>query len=210
MKRSMASHKGVARPVDAFDKALPSVWIASDKKSGTQRNVIGLFNWDTATQNIGSTLHRAGLNDKTSYHAFDFWENTPMPDISGSFAWDLPAESCRIIAVRARSNHPVVVSTSQDVTQGMIDLLKEEWKSQTLSGTSKLIAGDNYELRIAGMNDGRAWKIDKATIIGNKEGVIIEVLPQTEKGWLRVAIKSQKSQLIKWQLRFKQDNARNQ
>ncbi|WP_295790881.1 glycoside hydrolase family 36 protein [Mucilaginibacter sp.] len=210
MKRCMASHKGVARPVDAFDKALPSVWIANDKKSGTQRNVIGLYNWDTGTKNIGSTLRRAGLNDKTSYHAFDFWENKALPDISGSFAWDLPAESCRIIAVRAKSNHPVVVSTSQHVTQGMTDLLKEEWKNQTLSGTSKLIGGDNYELRIAGMNDGGAWKINEATIVGNKEGVTIEVLPQTKKGWLRIAIKSQKSQPIKWQLRFNKDNTRNQ
>jgi len=210
MKRCMASHKGVARPVDAFDKALPSIWIATDQKSGTQRNVIGLFNWDTATQNIGSTLRRAGLNDKTNYYAFDFWENKPLPDILGSFTWDLPAESCRVIAVRAKSNHPVVVSTSQHVTQGMMDLLKEEWKNHALSGTSKLIAGDNYELRIAGMNDGRKWKIDEAIIIGNKEGVTIEILPQTEKGWLRVAIKSQKSQLIKWQIRFKKDNTRNQ
>jgi hypothetical protein len=203
MKRCMASHHGIARPVDAFNKILPSIWVAKDQKYGTARNVIGLFNWDTAAQNIGSTLSWAGLNDKTNYHAFDFWENKPMPDISGSFAWDLPAESCRIIAIRAQSNHPVIVSTSQHVTEGMIDLLKEEWKNQTLSGISKVIAGDNYELRIAGMNDGGEWKINEATIIGNKEGTTIEVLPQTEKGWLRIVIKTQKTQVIRWQLRFK-------
>jgi hypothetical protein len=50
MKRCMASHTGVARPVDAFEKSLPSIWIASDAKSGTERNVIGLYNWDLAPQ----------------------------------------------------------------------------------------------------------------------------------------------------------------
>jgi len=202
MKRCMASYNGIARPVDAFDKTLPSIWVTIDKKSGIHRNVLGLFNWNTTSQNIGCSMSWAGLSDKTVYHAFDFWENKPLPDIYGSFASELPSESCRIIAIRARSNHPLVVSTSQHVTQGMIDLLKEEWKAGMLSGISKVIAGDNYELRIAGINDGGIWKITKATIIENPEGATIEVLPQTEKGWLRILIKSKKSQVIKWQLRF--------
>lgn len=240
MKRCMASHHGIARPVDAFDKMLPSIWLASSVQSetqsgiqlGTQRNVIGLFNWDTTSQHIGCTISRAGLDDKTVYHAFDFWENKPLPDIAGSIGAELPSESCKVIAVRAKTNHPVVVSTSQHVTQGMIDLLKEEWKSNermggTLSGISKVIGGDSYELRIAGMNDGRDWKIEKAGIVDNPGGVAIggrttiegraaidggatvdggatiEVLPQTEKGWVRIVIKSPKSQIVKWQMSFK-------
>ena len=74
-----------------------------------------------------------------------------------------------------------------------------------LATSSKSIAGNNYELRVAGINDGGEWKINEATIIENKDGTTIEVLPQTEKGWLRIVIKSRKSQLIKWQLRFKKD-----
>ncbi|MEJ2903461.1 hypothetical protein [Pedobacter panaciterrae] len=211
MKRCMASHNGVARPVDAFDKSLPSIWIATDQKAGVKRNVIGLFNWATSTQTISSSIKWAGLAEKTAYHAFDFWENKPLPDISGSFAMSLPAESCRIIAVRAKSNHPVVVSTSQHVTQGIIDLMEEEWKSGTLSGTSKLIAGDDYELRIAGLNDGGKWKTDRASLIANKDETTIHVLPKQENGWLRVLIKSNKSGLVKWRIRFSKQavNIRN-
>ncbi|SDS34135.1 Melibiase [Mucilaginibacter mallensis] len=209
MKRCMASHTGIARPVDAFDKMLPSIWLATDKKTGTPRNVIGLFNWDTASQNIGCSLSWAGLSNKTLYHAFDFWANKPLPNIYGSFAYELASESCRVIAVRAKSNHPVIVSTSQHVTQGMIDLMKEEWKTGTLSGTSKIIGSDKYELRIAGLNDGGKWKLDAATIIQNNGEATIEVLPQTEKGWMRVVIKTKKSQIIKWQLRFKNDVVSN-
>jgi len=202
MKRCMASHTGIARPVDAFDKSLPSIWLATDLKAGVMRNVIGLFNWATSPQNIGSSTKWTGLADKTVYYAFDFWENKPLSNISGSFAMEIPAESCRIIAVRAKSNHPIVVSTSQHITQGMIDLLKEEWKNGTLSGTSKLIAGDDYELRIAGINDGGKWKLDKASLIGDTDGTTIKVLPQQENGWLRVLVKSNKSQVVNWKLKF--------
>jgi len=203
MKRCMASHSGIARPVDAFDKAIPSIWLTSDSKSGTQRNVLSLLNWDTVSQKIACSMSRAGLNDQAVYHAFDFWANKPYPDIHGSFASELPSESCQIIAVRAKSNHPVVVSTSQHVTQGMIDLLKEEWNGTNLSCSSKVIAGDNYEIRIAGINDGGAWKVDRAMIMENPADATIEVLPQTERGWVRVVIKSKKSQVVKWQIKFK-------
>jgi hypothetical protein len=204
MKRCMASHTGTARPVDAFDKNLPSIWIASDNKTGIERNVIGLFNWDTIHSEISSSLSWAGLKDNTTYYAFDFWGNKPLPDVSGSFKYNLDPESCQVIALRARANHPVVVSTSQHVTQGMIDLLAENWENETLSGASSLIGGDTYELRIAGLNDGEELMFDSAIISGDQGNASIEILPQTEKGWLRVSIKSKTSQVVKWQVKFKQ------
>lgn len=202
MKRCMASHNGVARLVDAFEKMLPSIWLAQDKKSGTPRNVIGLFNWDTIPKKIGCSLAWAGLYDKTDYYAFDFWGDNPLANLSASVSEELPSESCRVIALRAKSNHPVVVSTSQHITQGMIDLTNEKWGNQTLSGTSKIIGGDNYEIRIAGLNDGSNWKASNATIIEKIGDVTIEVLPQTEEGWLSVVINSKESQIVKWQLKF--------
>jgi len=203
MKRCMASHEGIARPVDLFDKFLPSIWRASDQKTGTERNVIGLFNWETSAKKIASTLEWAGLNNKKTYYAFDFWANKPMANISGTLSEELPGESCKIISIREKVNHPVVVSTSQHVTQGMIDLLEERWKDGALTGTSKVIGGDSYELRIAGLNDGALWKTGKGEIIGNPKEVTIEVLPQAESGWLRVLIKSKQNQTVKWRIAFK-------
>lgn len=203
MKRCMASHTGIARPVDAFEKSLPSVWIASDAKSGTERNVIGLYNWELTSKKIECTTAWAGLKAKSGYYGFDFWANKPIDDIVSMISEELPAESCKVISVRAKVNHPVVVSTSQHITQGMIDLVSEDWKGDTLSGSSKIIGGDSYELRIAGLNDGANWKVEAANLIGNPKNATIEVLPQTEKGWLRVVIKSNESQVVKWQIKLK-------
>jgi Alpha galactosidase C-terminal beta sandwich domain len=202
IKRSMASHNGIARPVDAFDRSIPAIWLASDDKSGTQRNVIGLFNWKTNEEEIASSLKWAGLSGKETYHAFDFWENKVLPDISGSFSFNLPSESCKVIALRAKTDHPVVVSTSQHLTQGMIDLISEKWEDGTLSGTSKVIGGDDYELRIAGLDDDTQWIPDKALIIDDEASVTIEMLPRTEKGWLRVLIKAQNDMTLNWQIKF--------
>lgn len=203
MKRCMASHSGTARPVDAFDKVLPSIWLATDKKSGTSRNVIGLFNWATNSENIGCSLDWAGIDGNKTYYAFDFWENKPLAEISsGSIKANLPSESCQIIALREKSDHPLVVSTSQHVTQGMIDLHEENWNNETLTGTSKIIANDPYEIRIAGLNDGGKWMVDKASLLENSSMATIEVLPLKEEGWLRIVIKSEESLEIKWKLIF--------
>jgi hypothetical protein len=202
MKKCMASHKGIARPVDAFDKTLPSVWLASDKGSGTQRTVLGLFNWDTTGQTIGSNVSRAGLIRGATYYAYDFWENKSLPNISDSFAYKLPSESCKVIALRQKTNHPVLVSTSGHVTQGMVDVKKEDWAGNILSGESEVMAGDDYELRIAGLDDGGTWKIAGLKAEGGSKDVAIEEVPSSENGWVRVVIHSKQKGPVKWQLRF--------
>lgn len=203
MRRTMASHTGVARPVDAFSKSLPSIWLASDSKTGTERNVIGLYNWELTPQTIHCDLVWAGLRANTSYYGFDFWNNRPINDIQTALSEDLIAESCKVIAVRAKTNHPVVVSTSQHITQGMIDLVKENWNNNILSGESKLIADDPYEIRIAGINDGGNREIKSVKLSKKYKDVSIEMLPSKENGWIRILIKSKESQLIKWEILFK-------
>ena len=65
-----------------------------------------------------------------------------------------------------------------------------------------MIAGDDYEVRIAGLNDGVSWQLDKAVLIGNPENVTITVLPTVEKNWIRILIKSKITQTVKWRADF--------
>lgn len=202
MKRTMASQTGIARPVDAFSKSLPSIWLASDSKTGTERNVIGLYNWELTPQTIQSDLAWAGLKAKTSYYGFDFWNNLPINNLENSISEELEAESCKIIAVRAKTNHPVIVSTSQHVTQGMIDLISEKWNKNILSGESKLIANDLYEIRIAGINDGGMRQVKAVKLAKKYKDVSIEIVPTNEQGWIRILIKSKENKVVKWELEF--------
>lgn len=148
LRRTMLPHEALVRPVDYFDNALPTIWLLEDSSSGVQRLVLGLFNWEKAAQTIGATLTKAGLDLRRVYHAFDYWNNNLLPDLSDKFSYELPPESCRIIALRAAEERPLLLSTSRHVTQGVVDIVSENWSAETLSGCSRLVAGDSCELRI--------------------------------------------------------------
>jgi polyribonucleotide nucleotidyltransferase len=85
----------------------------------------------------------------------------------------------------------------------MVDIKKEEWKNKTISVTSEIIGGDDYEIRIAGLSDGGNWKLQELKIPGNNKDITIKALPQSENGWLRIVISSKNDCTVKWQAIFK-------
>jgi hypothetical protein len=209
IKRTMPHHGATARPVDYFDTIMPGIWLVSDTRQSTRRDVLGLFNWESTNQTIAASTVKAGLDPVRNYYGFDFWGNAPVASFGGEFKFDVPAQSCRVIAVRATAGHPVLVSTSRHVTQGMVDVTGENWRgsSQTLSGASQIVGSDPYELRVAGLNEGgKHWKLIAATIAAADLTAGVSITPKAvasgEAGWLRVLITSGNSRNVKWRLKF--------
>ena len=142
-----------------------------------------------------------------------------MPSFHGDFKFDVPGRSCRVIAVRAAEEHPVLVSTSRHVSQGIVDVRNENWNAAAceLTGTSKVVGNDAYELRIAGLNDGGPWKVASIAVSPEDRaaGVIcvtIAVLgsfgsdgvpPANEVGWTRFSVVSKQSRDVCWTVKFK-------
>jgi hypothetical protein len=221
LKRCLPSHHCQARPVDYFDSVMPSIWLLTDTSQPVRRDVLGLYNWESKTSSIGYDAAKAGLDGTKTYHAFDFWSKQPLPDFKGEFKFDVPAESCRVIAVRADEGHPVLVSTSRHVTQGIVDVTNETWKDETLSATSQVVGNDPYEIRIAagGWNgwNREASKADREktnTIVNDDEaiasvsaadkaaGVTITKMP-VAKGWFCFKINSPTSRAVQWSVTSK-------
>jgi hypothetical protein len=209
LKRCLPSHHATARPVDYFDSVMPRIWLATDTNQSVRRNVLGLYNWDSESARIGYDAAKAGLDGNTSYYAFDFWSKRPLPSFKRAFSFDMPAESCRVIAVRAAEGHPELVSTSRHVTQGMVDVSSERWDSAScaLSGISQIVGNDPYELRIAGINDcGRKWKLVSAAAsaeqLPGRITVLTEPARANENNWLRILITSGNSGPVDWSLKF--------
>jgi len=214
LKRCLPSHHAIARPVDYFDSVMPRIWLATDTSQSVRRDVIGLYNWDSEASLIGYNVAGAGLDGKKTYYAFDFWRKSPLPGFKSAFNYEVPAESCRIIAVRAAEGHPVLVSTSRHVTQGMVDVSCERWDpaSGTLSGVSQLVGNDPYELRIAGLNEAaNKWKLVSVSVSSEAaaEGVTAEQITSVagEEGWLRILIASKNSRAVAWALKFSKDSS---
>ncbi|WP_265594630.1 hypothetical protein [Haloferula sp. BvORR071] len=201
LKRCMPSHAAQARPIDYFDTPMPSQWLLTDPSQSSRRDVLGLYNWDSEDKTLACDTAKAGLKAGTTYHAFDFWANAPAPDFVDRFEFAVPKESCRILALRAVEDHPVLVSTSRHVTQGIVDVTGETWSGSTLSATSRVVAGDAYELRIAGLKNG--WKPGEVRVSAEDQAANVSIAPlPSEDGWLRVKILSKDSREVKWTVGF--------
>lgn len=146
LKRTMPSHGLPARPADLFERDMPRIWTVAAPDG---RIVIGLFNWEKEDREIDYPVERLGLKTGIDYVAFEYWTNQMLAPVRDRLHYKLPASSSAVIAIRPASNHPQVISASRHITQGLIDLSNEQWRDGVLSGLSKTVAGDPYELRIA-------------------------------------------------------------
>jgi hypothetical protein len=203
LRRTLAHHNATARPVDYFDNALANTWLVTDDQSGVRRDVIGVFNFYGEPLKVDYACAKIGLDPGKTYHAFDFWANTLLPDFQGRFQVIVRPNACRVIAVRAAEGHPVVVSTSRHVTQGIIDVTGEKWSGNALSGASAVIANDPYELRIAGSTDGgKRWKPVGITLAPEDIAAGVTASLHEDRELLRATIKSPDTRTAKWKVRF--------
>ena len=208
LKRTMPAHGAVARPVDYFDSIMPGMWLVTDTRQAVRRDVLGLFNWDSTDQTLGCGCAKAGLDPAKAYYAFDFWADAPVPSFDREFRFNVPAQSCRVIAVRPVEGHPVLVSTSRHVTQGIVDVSGEKWSasSKVLSGASQIVGGDPYQIRIAGLNgDRNKWKLSSARVSVADVSITAEPERPNEDGWLRVDLRSNTSRPVNWELTFSEN-----
>ncbi|MDD4873073.1 MAG: alpha-galactosidase, partial [Kiritimatiellae bacterium] len=151
LKRTMPSHNLRPRPVDLFEENVPQIWLLSDQYAATRRDVVGLFNWDDKKDLvIDRSLENIGLSGQAEYMAYEYWSNKLLGPFKGNLKQTLAPASCAVLSLKPVTDHPQLISTSRHITQGIVDVVEEKWdvKARELSGISKVVAGDDYELRI--------------------------------------------------------------
>jgi hypothetical protein len=205
LKRTIPHHGSLnVRPSDYFDRANPRIWLLTGDPTATspRRDVIGVFNWDASAAFVEThSLAKMGLSGTAQYVGFDFWANTFVNPFSGNLSIALPARNCRVLAVRQVSGNPMVLSTSRHVSSGIYDILSETWNAgtRTLSGTSRVVRNDPYELRIYAANaGGGAWTAANAMASG---GVSTPTVNQSGNQ-VRVGFTSTTNQNVNWSITF--------
>jgi hypothetical protein len=205
LKRTIPSHGLLPRPVDLFESPIPRIWLLTDDRTNIRRDVVALYNWDNEEKTIEYPVGKIGLDAKKSYQVFDFWENQLLPQIEGVLRVSVPAQSCRILALRPNSDRPQLLSASRHVTQGIVDVLEEKWDQATkvLQGTSRIVVNDPYELRVSLPAGDRAWRLKSAQVAGagRPEGVIT-VSVKAEAGLVRITLNSPSGGEVRWTLSF--------
>jgi hypothetical protein len=151
-------------------------------------------------------LSRIGLDAGATYVGYEYWTDTFIDPFSEQLRMEVPERDCRIISVRPLSAAPQVLSTSRHITQGIMDLLEEQWNpvGATLSGLSVLVANAPYELRIAtGTPEAsRVCKNVSVSAADQAAGVTIQMVSQ--EGWrLKVLINSPAGKKVDWTVEFK-------
>ena len=82
---------------------------------------------------------------------WEFWTRRLVAVHDGGFAAEpLRSRGTRTYAIRPRLDRPQVLSTSRHISQGGADLITVKWDpaTRTLSGRSRVVTGDAYELAI--------------------------------------------------------------
>ena len=195
LRRCLPGHDLPARPVDLFETDKPRIWHVEDGRL----HLVGLFNWkNNDAEEIVYDMDKLGLDKSITYAAFDYWENKFVEPVKGTLKQTLPGGTCRILAMRPRADHPQLLSTSRHITQGLIDVLDERWDAGagTLSGKSRVVGNDPYELRIA-LPAAGSWKVLQVSA----EGAAIKLAEQNGGG-VRVLIDAAESREVSWRIKF--------
>lgn len=206
LRRILPNHGLKPRPVDLFEQELPRVWVLTDSRGETRRDVLGFFNWNEHEPcRIEESIARLGLPEAAAYAGFDFWGNAPIEPFSDTIAIDVPAASCRVIAVRPALERPFVLSTNRHVSQGIVDVIEEQWddSSMSLSGRSRVVAGDRYELRIVAPFHAAGAHAEEISVdCGDPEPHLEQIGDN-----VRASFVGQDSGEARWQIRFKMGKA---
>lgn len=207
VKRTLPNHGGCGRPVDLFESGIPQVWYLPMGNGNLKRHIVGLFNWDEKTESdVNFSLESASSPRSNSerYVGFDYWEDRFVPPFSGSVDLTLRPSSCRILSLQEVSDHPQLVSTSRHITQGGVDVIALDWdgRNRVLSGTSKVIGGDPYELRIATPETGSVWRVKSVAVSVADRRKEVAIRFNQDGAYARVPILSPETRRVSWRVEF--------
>ena len=210
IRRTIPSHGVTARPIDLLTTWPPRQWQVTDQRRDHQRrDVVGLFNWSYKAEDSTVALADLGLPPAEECIAFDFWNRIFLRPFTGALTVNVPGAACRVLAVRPLLAHPFLISTSRHVAQGIVEVTKEAWDDQgnALFGSSAVVAGDAYELRVVAIAPAAGWTLIGSALSPADVAAGGTIAATGTNGLIRAVITSPVSRDVTWTLRFARGGA---
>ena len=132
MQQCLPPGAPLMRPVDLFERTIPSVWQVHCKKGSQEWDVVGLFNWDDAPAERTVSFADLGLPDNTEVAAFEFWNSELLGRYRRSLTVTLPGRTCRVLALYRITGAPQVIGTDMHILQGWHELSDVDWDAKSL------------------------------------------------------------------------------
>jgi hypothetical protein len=195
-----------ARPVDAFVSEMPMVY---DYEVSPDWHQVTLFNPDKENpKQVGIDLSgpqvdgALGLAPENEYHLFDFWNHHYLGKLKGDARLEqkLRPGEARMLSVRACKHRPQVLSTDRHIMQGYLDMRDVSWHedTRTLSGVSKIVAGDLYRVTLA-LNG------DSPTRITTANPAVSAKLEPQQGNLVAFTLEGPENTEVAWSVRFEKD-----
>lgn len=159
--------------------------------------VLARFNWTGALKAaIAVKFADLGLDPDLEYLVYEFWTREFLGKASGTFqAPAIGPMGTHVFVIRELLDRPQVLSTSRHISQGGVDLEEVSWDGtgRVLSGKSRVVAGDRYELSLH-LPDGFIAR--RASFSGVPSRIV------TEGPICRIFIVPESTGLLEWQVEF--------
>jgi alpha-galactosidase len=157
--------------------------------------------WTVLARTAGApdTLRMAdlGLAAGREYVAFDFWAKRFLGAFRDTlFAGTVdPTFQVQVVCLRERQSHPQLLATNRHVSCGGVDLERVSWSGEALSGTSRVVTGDDYELYLT---EPDGWTAESVDVPG-----AAAVLGEARDHWRRVTMRGARTGQLTWTVRYR-------
>ena len=143
MQQCMPPGNPPMRPLDLFERDIPSVWHIRATNNCEAWDVVGLFNLTGQPQSRAVSFEQLGLKTNAEQFVFEFWEEKFLGRLKGGLELVLPPESSRILSIRHVTDHPQLIGTDLHLLQGVHEIQSLNWdaKTATLSGVYRRVPG---------------------------------------------------------------------
>jgi hypothetical protein len=86
----------------------------------------------------------------------------------------------------------------------MVDVIEEKWdaNAQTLSGISRVVAGDRYELRIVVPAGEKSWRAEAVSVSADDVAAGVKAELRQDGPGVRAGILSPAGREVRWQVKF--------
>ena len=168
LKRIGPPTMDVSYPVDLFVRKPAQVWNMPVERPFGNWNIVAVFNY-TAKGGKGAFATKLDaakdlrLDPDKEYIVYEFWSKKLLGTFKGTFETRLVNPyDCDIYSIVEKQDHPVLISTSRHIRQMAFDIkdMNYDAKQQSLSGVSRQVSNDPYQLRIYLPDGFRAKKVE--------------------------------------------------
>ncbi len=138
-----------------------------------------------------------GLAVGTTYLAFDFWAKRFLGAFRDSLVTGAidPVYQVQVLCLREQQAHPQLLATNRHVSCGGVELERVNWSGDVLSGTSRVVRGDDYELYLT---EPEGWVVGSVDAVNAQPG-----LGPLRDHMRRITIRGATAGLVSWSVRYR-------